>query len=427
MEKNLHEEFKFRKIKKPNKFIAFTAIKVMSLISKKRGVTFSYSEKYKQYKNKQMVLLSWHPSRDDFIYVFSGFGRCDVHAVCGYQNIFQKTTYPILKRLGVIAKYLYQPDVVSVKQMLQVVKEGRSLYIAPEGIQSTSGSSHPINPATINLLCKLKLPVAIATLHGSYFTKTRYSRDIKKGKISVNFDMLFTENDFEAFSKEELQKKLQNAFIYNEYEYNKIHKIKFIGEKENIYGLDNIIYKCPKCGSEFNFEINGDTMFCKDCDFSVSMNEYYELSSANGKLPFADVDTWFKWQRNEIRKEIKTPDFTLFAPVELFTVNTKKLDNNYSQLKLGDGKVFLNTKGLSYKGTINGEEVELFFEAKSVHSLSISLDYEMDFYYKQDYYCIKPTENKKHVVKWMLAQEEIHNLYDESWEKARREVYPYED
>ena len=427
MTKDYHESFKYRKIKRPNRLIAFTAIKVMKIISKKRGVVFSYSEEFKKYKNKQMVLISWHPSRDDFIYVFSGFGRSDVHAVCGYQNVFQKTTYPLLKRLGVIAKYLYQPDVVSVKQMLSVVKEGRSLYFAPEGMQSTSGSNLPINPATINLLTKLKLPVAIATLHGSYFTKTRYSRDLKKGKISVNFDMLFTESDFENFSKEELEKKLQSAFIYNEYEYNRERKIKFVGEKENIYGLDNIIYKCPKCGKEFDFEINGNTMKCKSCDFAVSMNEYYEISSKNNDVPFSDVDEWFKWQRNEVKKEIENPDFSLTTPVELFTVNTQKLDNNFSQLKLGEGTLLLTVQGLLYQGTKNGENVELFLEAKSVHSLSISLDYEMDIYYKQDYYCFKPTENKQHVVKWMLATEEIHNLYDETWEKARREVYPYEN
>jgi DNA-directed RNA polymerase subunit RPC12/RpoP len=238
--------------------------------------------------------------------------------------------------------------------------------------------------------------------------------------------MIFTEKDFQNYSKEELEKKLLDRLKYNDYEYNAENKIKFVGKYPNIHGLDNIIYKCPKCNREFNFEIDKDTMTCRDCGFSVSMNEYYELSSANGK-PFADVDAWFKWQRQEIRKEIKNPDFVLSTPTELFTVNTAKLDNNYSQLKLGDGEIKLTREGLYYNGTKNGENVSLFFEAKSVYSLSISLDYELDFYYKHDYYCFKPTKDKKQVVKWMLASEEIHNLYDESWAKARREVYLYED
>ena len=47
----------------------------------------------------------------------------------------------------------------------------------------------------------------------------------------------------------------------------------------------------------------------------------------------------------------------------------------------------------------------------------------MDLYYKNDYYSFTLLENKELMVKWMLAAEEIHNLYDLAWQKVSDEVY----
>ena len=53
----------------------------------------------------------------------------------------------------------------------------------------------------------------------------------------------------------------------------------------------------------------------------------------------------------------------------------------------------------------------------------MSLIYKMDLYYKNEYYSFKLKENKKLMTKWMLAAEEIHNLYDHAWKRVSDEVY----
>ncbi|MBO5851924.1 MAG: 1-acyl-sn-glycerol-3-phosphate acyltransferase [Clostridia bacterium] len=426
MKRDLHKEFKFRKIKKPSKFVAKIAQFILKIICKKRGVTFEYDADYERYKKEPIVLLSQHASKDDYIYVFAGTNRQDTHIVCGYQNIFNKGIYGLLKKLGVIAKYLYQPDVTATKQMLEAVKNGGSLAIFPEGIQSTSGSNHPINPATVALLKKLKLPVILTTLKGSYFTRTRYSTDVKKGKITVAFNTLFTKEDLQTLSVEELNTKLLERFSYNEFDAHKGDKTEFIGKKPNIYGLDNIIYKCPHCNSEFKFKVEGSNMLCQNCNFEITMNNRYEISSLNKELPFENIDKWYKWQRKVISNEVKSDNFILNTTVNLCTLNTEKLDNNLSKKQIGEGEITLTNKGLTYKGTKNGEQVTMFFDAKNVYSLTIMLKYGLDLYYKNEYYYFKLTKNEKHMTKWMLASEEIHNLYDEEWRKASEMVYEYE-
>ena len=74
-------------------------------------------------------------------------------------------------------------------------------------------------------------------------------------------------------------------------------------------------------------------------------------------------------------------------------------------------------------GTVAYKALRRRFQAKQVFSLSMSLDYDFDLYYDGKYYNFKLLNNQKHMVKWMLAAEEIHNLHDPVWQKASKEVY----
>ena len=427
MKKDYHKEFRNRKIKKPNVLLAQIVRFVFKRICKKRNVEFVYSEEYLKIKDSQAIYLCQHKSSLDYIYLFAGIKNLNVHVLCGYQNIFNKSLYKVLKHLGVIAKMLYQPDIQATKQMFQGIKRGGSIVIFPEGIQSTSGSTHPINPATENFIKKAGLPVVLVKFKGSYFSRTRYSTDVKKGKITVTFDKIFDGGDFKNLSQEQICDTLLEKFKYNEFEEFKNEKVAFRGKKPNVYGLDNIIFKCPNCQSEHCFSTENDTMTCNCCQFAIKMDEYYDITSVNGVLPFQNIDEWYKWQRKVVKKEILSDDFKLTTKVRIGTINVEKLDNNYSTLPHGEGILTLTNKGLTYEGNYDGEEVKMFFEPEYVFSLSMSLQYDLDLYYKNNYFNFKFLQNEKHVTKWMISAEEIHNLYDDIWKKVSDEVYKYDE
>jgi hypothetical protein len=163
-------------------------------------------------------------------------------------------------------------------------------------------------------------------------------------------------------------------------------------------------------------------MYC-DCGFAVKMDEYFRLIPVSGELPFRDHDQWYKWQRKEIAKDILSDDFSITAKVEIGRINTRKLTSNNSLQYYGEGTLTLSNQGLTYRGTCDGEQRELFFHPKQVFSLSMSLTYDMDLYYDGKHYNFKLLENQKLMAKWMLAAEEIHNLSDPSWQQASKEVY----
>ena len=148
MKKDLKTRLVNRKVKKPNPILMAIGMWVLGILNKRYKVEFSRDYDPKTIQNQPTVLLSAHASRLEFIYAIYGFGRRDVNIVCGYQNILKKGIYRIFIAMGVISKYLYQPDFMCVKNMLRVLKRGGAIGLFPEGIQSTSGSTHPINPAT---------------------------------------------------------------------------------------------------------------------------------------------------------------------------------------------------------------------------------------------------------------------------------------
>lgn len=421
--RNLHKEFVYRKIERPNKFLAGIVQRAFRVICKQRNVAFVYDEEYLAMQDQQMIVLCQHRSRLDYIYVFAGLKHTNFNMLCGYQNVFQPVIYTLFKHLGVIAKMLYQPDSHATLQLMRRVKQGSSIVVFPEGIQSTSGSTHPINPATMKLLQKLKLPVALVTLKGAYFTRPRYTADVKKGKITAHFTKLFDPEDFSRCTGDELYDRLLRAFRYDEYAEHREEPIPFRGKKPNIDGLDNIIYKCPACLTEHKLRVEGDTMRCEECGFAVTMDECYRLAPVSGDLPFRDPDQWYKWQRKEVAQEVLSDSFSMSSRVEIGRINTKKLGCNCSLQCYGKGVLTLTSQGLTYRGTCDGEEKELFFQAKQVFSLSMSLQYDMDLYYDGKYYNFKLLENQKQMAKWMLAAEEIHNLCDPVWQSASKEVY----
>ena len=231
--KNLKEKLIGRKIKKPNAFLMTISMWVLGILNKLYKVKFSYDYAPGSLGDHPTILLSSHASRLEFVYTLYGFGRKDVNMVCGYQNILKKGIYPLFIGLGVISKYLYQPDIICVKQMLRVLKRNGTIGLFPEGIQSTSGSTHPINPATAQFIKCSKANVVVATSKGAYLATNRYSSDRKKGYIGIEYSLLFTPEMLKTLSEEEIYSMILQKISYNDFAFNKIARNKYVGKKSN--------------------------------------------------------------------------------------------------------------------------------------------------------------------------------------------------
>ena len=378
-------------------------------------------------KKGPTILLATHSSRLEFIYMMYGFKHYNINMVCGYQNIIKKGLYKLFIKLGIISKYLYQPDIVCMKNIIKVLRSNGTVGIFPEGIQSTSGSTHPINPATAQFIKHSKANVVIAKSKGAYLATNRYCKDRKKGYIGIDYSLVFTPEMLEKLTEEQIYQMMLEKIRYNDFEYNKIARNKYIGKKSNAFGIEKILYKCPDCKEEHTLYTENDVIICKHCGFKALVNEYYDLLGIKYNNIPKDIDEWYKWQRRCVASEIIDDNFELSLNGSISTLKLDKLRKEPKNIDiLSVGKVTLTNKGLFFNGTLNNQTVNFDFKAKSIYSLTFSTKGYLEFYSNNDYFMIIPDDSNQCLIKWTLASEEIHNLYDEKWKSACADVYDYD-
>ena len=252
------------------------------------------------------------------------------------------------------------------------------------------------------------------------------ARNITKGYIGVDYSLLFTPKMLESLTEEQIYEQLLQKISYNDFEYNKIARNKYVGKKPNAFGIDKILYKCPDCHKEHTLYVDNDCIVCRECGLKVRVNEYYDLIYLKGRAVHEDIDRWYKWQRSCVAQEVKGDDFELSLSGSLCTIRLDKLCKAPDNRKtLSVGKAILTNRGLAFEGTLDGEHVDFEFSAKSIYSLTFSTKGFLEFYHNNDYYMIVPDEKDSCLIKWTLASEEIHNLYDERWRCACEDVYDY--
>ncbi len=427
MKKDLKAKLINRKIKKPNPILMGVLSLALGFLNKKYKVKFDYDYNPKSLKGKPTILLASHSSRLEFIYMMHGFKRKDINMVVGYQNIIKKGLYGVMLSLGIISKYLYQPDVTCLMHMFKVLKRNGALGLFPEGIQSTSGSTHPINPATAQFIKRSKANVVVATSKGAYLATNRYSSDRKKGPISISYSLLFTPEQLENLSEKEIYDMILQKIKYNDFAYNKVARNKYIGKKPNAYGIDKILFVCPECKKEHSLEVERDLIKCNHCGFSVRVNEYYDLVDATKPSCPLDIDQWYKWQRRLVAKEIDSDGFEMTMNAKLCVLKTDKLRKSPKDRRvLSVGQAKLTKNGLSFKGLLDGKQVDFEFKPQNLYSLTCSTKGFLEFYYDNEYYMLIPHDACNTLIKWTLASEEINTLYNAKWRQALEDVFEYD-
>ena len=427
MKKDLKTRLVSRKISPPNPILMTIGMGVLGILNRIYKVKFTHDYDRHAIKGQPTVLLSSHASRLEFIYSIYGFGRKDINVVCGYQNIIQKGLYPLFLALGVISKYLYQPDFQCVKKMLRVLERGGAIGLFPEGIQSTSGSVHPINPATAKFIKKSKANIVVCTTKGAYLATNRYSSDRKKGYIGIDYSLLFTPAMLEELTEEQIYRKILEKISYNDFAYNKVARNQYVGKQSNAFGINKILYKCPACKQEHCLNVEKDWILCGNCDFKVRVNEYYDLVDTEDKVYPFDIDAWYKWQRRSVAEQVKADDFVLELNGCLCTLKLDKLRKPpYDRAVLSKGKAKLTNCGMIFEGYLDGEKVDFDFPAMSLYSLTLTTKNELEFYCNSDYFMLVPDNVESGLIKWTLAAEEIHNLHDKRWKTVCEDVYEYQ-
>ncbi|MBO5889570.1 MAG: 1-acyl-sn-glycerol-3-phosphate acyltransferase [Clostridia bacterium] len=395
---------KRKKYRKPNAIIYaifLFACKILSVIK------FNLKIKENELKNKKggFIVLANHESALDFVNIARALNR-RTHFVIS--NAFYKT-FPlgkVVEKLGLIPKNQFQTVPSDLIKMKTVIENEMPLVIFPAGLMPENGICTPIPKATGKALKWLNVDVYVAKSNGSYLTNPKWSKKWRKGITNLSITKLVSKEELTTATSEELQERLESALAFDAYKINDELKVAF-KNGDNVVGLENVLYKCPKCNSKYSIvSKNLNTLSCTKCNYEVYSDKYGILHGKNEDAIFKYPSDWSLYIEKQIEEEIlKNPEYKLESVCEVYMIDEKKHKFKNS----GTATIKLTKDGFNINGIVNGESLQKQLSIKNFPSLPLKPGKNFDVQEDKIIYRISPLDPKT-CTEWVSAVEVLYKL-----------------
>ncbi|MFA6627013.1 MAG: 1-acyl-sn-glycerol-3-phosphate acyltransferase [Bacilli bacterium] len=412
----LEEKLAKRKLHRPPHLLYWILGYIWKFVFTKRlHVEFKYNIRVKDFKGPYFI-ISNHASRVDYLYTGVAFLPHRLNYVAGYNEFFRSHLALIFKLLQVIPKRNFTSDINTIKQINRIIRKKGKIIIFPEGMSSISGSNQPSAIGTGKLLKHFKIPVLMTHISGGYLTNTKYCLDERAGKVFVEVSSLFTPEDLERMSEEDIQLKIDQVIHHDDYEWNKTARVSFDGHGEMAKNLHTLLYWCPRCQTELAMEGKSNTITCTHCGNGAYLNEYYDLipNDSTCVIPETPVK-WFDLERENAYRTIKQGDFCLEEKVQLGTLSPY---NTLKDLKtaeiVGEGILRLDKTGLTYMGTRDNKPFTFHMNPEILPTFGMCTDTNFfTTYCNNEYFEFYP--ERPVTIKWLHYAEELHRIAGGKW------------
>lgn len=375
-------------------------------------------------------LIFNHLSRLDHIFVNLATYPRRFNMLAGHNEFFRSHLHWAFKAQRIIPKKIYSTDLYSIKAMRKIIKMGGVVAFAPEGTSSIFGNNQPIVPGTGHFLKHFNVPVYFLKTEGAYLTQHKINNDVRKGKITAELSLLFTPEDLKSMQKEEIEDKINEAFKHDDYEWNKVHKIKFETKGNAGSHYHDILYKCPRCGEEFSMIGEKDYIKCNHCGNGAFIDDYYNLIPFDNNCVIPESPTkWSDWERIEIIKAIrKDPNYEFKVKVKLGYLPPYHYvkDKKTSEI-CGEGEYIVDHKGIHFRGTKLGEPFNIDEDYNVIYTPAIPTTVEFWTHYLKngDYYEFFPDFPCTGKVIQLI--QEMHRLHVNFFKNFKWNDYMYEN
>ena len=416
-----------RKYRPAPRLIAFIYKTIMvDIIGRKYKPKFNIIDDVNDCDGPCFVVFN-HLSRIDHLYVM---GACypRITNMMAANNEFYRSKFNFIFGLNkVIPKKNYSADRLAIKGVSEVIRKGGCVTFAPEGLASDYGGNKPIVPGTSKMFKHFKVPVYLCYLEGQYLQNTKVCLDERLGETYATMSLLFSKDDIERLSVEEMDDIINEKFRRNEYAWNLEKKIKWKTKGRICHRLEDFCYKCPKCGKEFTMKGEGNKIECLSCGNGATMDDYYVFHPYEDAVIPASPFEWAESERADLAKEIRAnPEYYFEDECEMGNLDEYKLvGKNKTSFIVGSGKVRVDHKGLHYKGTRNGEDFEMTVDYKNIYTIFTPTDTKyFSFYFKGEYFEIIPKHQT--VGKFNILIEEMHRYHVNFYKNFKWNDYMYE-
>jgi 1-acyl-sn-glycerol-3-phosphate acyltransferase len=346
---------------------------------------------------------------------FLSMGISHVAQFVTSDNIFRtRLLKTVMKLLGSVPTSKFAADTGTVMQIMRVLKRPGVIGIFPEGRRTWDGKSLDSVATVARLINRLKLPVAAGHIKGGYLAKPRWARNRRKGKIIIEFRMLFQPEELKNLTPEQTNRLMEERLYHNEYEWQNENMYRYPG-KNRAEHIEQVLFLCPECTQLGTIRSEGNNAFCTHCGYTVYHDEYGFLQpQGNPHRHFSTVSEWNDWQLEhfygrlrEVSKEVWLLEE---GPSILWTgYRTRPLK------RVNTGRAYFSPSEIVFSTNI-GKEIT--FPLREIYGENVQDREKLEFYYGQVLYRLDFLSSHASSYMWLQAIRFIHRQLREQGDQS---------
>lgn len=319
----------------------------------------------------------------------------------------------LIRGIGAFPKRKYTKDLRVVKNTLHCIKNLRnSVTIYSEARYTICGINERIDHAMGKLAKIAGVPVVTLMCHGNFLSCPHWDqKHPRKLRHYAEFKCIVDKDEIKTLTAEEIQSRIEKEFVYDDFKWQYDNKIK-IKSKLRANNIHNALYKCPHCLKDYSMNSSLTELFCTNCGINYHMDEYSRLHATNGETKFEHVPDWYRWERDEVRKEIEEGTYHFDDVVRIEHLDNAKLGFR----TLGHIKFTHDMDGIHLHGKLD-DGTNFDFDNAPINTPSIHVEYNfkkkgtkirgqaIDINTENDTWFIYPQTNDRVLTKIHLAVE----------------------
>ena len=320
----------------------------------------------------------------------------------------------LMRACGCMYKRKFTPDVNVIKNIVYSLKTNKkSVTIYPEARFSIAGVTEEGDLESYARLIRLcKVPVVMGIGKGTFIMSPQFAKHpYKKIPIKAEFKLLFTAEETQTLSKEQIVDRLKENFVYDDFKYWQENGFK-VKSKYRAKNLHKVLYQCPHCNTEFSMNSDKNRLFCERCGHEWELLETGFLQAKEGETYFNHVPDWYRWERENVKKQVEEGTYALHAKARL-----EHLECSHTGFKkLGTVDFYHDQNGFTLNGKLDdGSEFNFNRSVPSMYSCHIEYDFKkrgdaIDLATQDETYFVFP-ELYNHLTKIHLATEELFKFH----------------
>lgn len=359
------------------------------------------------------IILGNHASMVDFTMMIKAVRPHPVSWVASIEE-FNGREF-IFRKMGNIYKRKFTNDVTVVRHILHVLKRNKGIVgMYPEARFSLAGINERLDKALGKLVKAAKVPVVTFMLKGNFIRSPQWNKHpYRKVPVIARMRQIVTREEALTLSAEEIQRRIENEFNYDDYAYQRENGIK-IKCKERATNLHKILYQCPNCMKEGSTYSKGTKIWCEECGRVWDMDELGLLHCENGEDIFNLVTDWYRWERENVRNEVRSGNYRFEDEARLELLKS----SHEGFVPVGNVKLTHGYDGFTLNGVIDGKPFFFNRDPATMYSCHIEYDYKgrgdaIDIAMPTDTYFAYPLNAVNCLTKLHFATEEIHDFVTE--------------